>query len=492
MSVHTINAVRSGFYLDSVALMRMSVELRSVEGVDEAVLMIGTETNKTIMRDASLLTVVGESAGSGDLVIAVAAQSEEACDAALLKAESVLAARNAATSEHQDYAPRTLSGALDSGIEANLALISTPGQFAVREARLSLERGLNVMVFSDNIPVEDEVMLKRLARERGLLMMGPDCGTAYLNGTPIAFANAVRHGSVGVVSASGTGLQEVAVLLDRAGYGLSHGIGVGGRDLSDAVGGISTLAALDLLDRDPSTQNVIVISKPPGQETLGRITERLRSMQKPVKVCFLGDEGVHVGVETAATLEGVVELTLGTEPLSERSVTGNPTPGRILGLFTGGTLCAEAQVVMRAEGIACHSNVPVGADAGPQAAAHLFDLGSDEYTQGRPHPMLEPAVRESHFDKALSDPDVAVILLDVVLGFGAHREPAQTLVECLSRRAAEHEATVIAYVLGTDGDPQVRTRQEAFLKAAGVTLAKTNADAARLAASLVNEQPVSG
>ena len=173
-------------------------------------------------------------------------------------------------------------------------------------------------------------------------------------------------------------------------------------------------------------------------------------------------------------------------------MTGNPTPGRILGLFTGGTLCAEAQVVMRAEGIACHSNVPVGADAGPQAAAHLFDLGADEYTQGRPHPMLEPAVRESHFDKALSDPDVAVILLDVVLGFGAHREPAQTLVECLSRRAVEHEATVIAYVLGTDDDPQVRTRQEAFLKAAGVTLAKTNADAARLAASLVNEQPVSG
>lgn len=487
MSVQTVNAVRSGFYLDSVALMRMSVELRSVEGVDEAVLMIGTETNKTIMRDASLLTDVGESAGSGDLIIAVAARSEEACDAALLKAESMLAARNSATSEHKDYAPRTLSGALDSGIEANLALISTPGQFAVREARLSLERGLNVMVFSDNIPVEDEVRLKELATKLGLLMMGPDCGTAYLHGTPIAFANAVRHGSVGVVSASGTGLQEVAVLLDRAGAGLSHGIGVGGRDLSDAVGGISTLAALDLLDGDPNTQQVIVISKPPGQETLGRITERLRRMRKPVKVCFLGDEGVHAGVDTATTLESVVELALGTEHVGGEVGPVTPTPGRIVGLFTGGTLCAEAQVVMRAEGIACHSNVPVGADAGLQAAAHLFDLGADEYTQGRPHPMLEPAVRESHFDKALSDPDIAVILLDVVLGFGAHPDPARVISECLKRRPAGERTAVIAYVLGTDGDPQIRTRQEAMLKSVGVTLARTNADAARLAAALVNE-----
>ncbi|MEM7407664.1 MAG: hypothetical protein AAF458_20400 [Pseudomonadota bacterium] len=288
-----LNVVRPGFYLDSVALMRIAAQLKNLPGIDEAVLMIGTDANKQILNDAGVFDAASGHATPTDLIIAVRGVDEAAVAACLDAADQALAGPASRTAVTERVLPRTLDGALQQLPNANLALISTPGEFAVREARRALDAGLNVMLFSDNVGAQDEVALKTRANANDLLVMGPDCGTAYLGGVPVAFANAVAPGSVGIVAASGTGLQEVAVLLDRAGSGVSHGIGVGGRDLSDAVGGLSTLAALDLLATDLATEQIIVISKPAGWGPVARVRDRAAGLGKPVTFCFLGgDEDV--------------------------------------------------------------------------------------------------------------------------------------------------------------------------------------------------------
>lgn len=487
------NTVRSGFYLDSVALMRMSAELCAAAGVEQAVLMIGTDTNKEIMRNAGLLSGEGGGAGPGDLIIAVCCTDDASADAALEIASTLLEARSPASEGDGPGAPRSVSGALASQPDANLVLVSTPGAFAAREARAALRQGLNVMLFSDNVSLEEEIELKTEAHAAGLLVMGPDCGTAYLAGVPIAFANAVRQGDVGIVAASGTGLQEVAVQLHNAGLGLSHGIGVGGRDLSDDVGGISTLDAIDLLDADPSTKHILIISKPPGAKTTDAVFERLGRTTKPAYACMLGlDEAraAKASVPMATTLKGAAELIPGVK---ERlaAETGEEAPettakhGAIHGLYTGGTLCAEAQVIMSEAGIAAQSNAPVrkGIDL-PDTHHVITDLGADEFTQGQPHPMLEPAVRVGPLTSSLQDSSVAVVLVDVVLGFGAHPNPAQAVVETIKAASGKAGPTVVAYVCGTDADPQGYAGQVKALRDVGVLVARSNSDAVHLAMRL--------
>jgi FdrA protein len=485
------NLIRSGFYLDSVALMRTSSALKQQSGVDEAVLMIGTEPNKQILREAGVLDeAVAEHAGPSDLIIAVAAEDEAAAHSCIAAAEKALDDRQTTVDEHQQFQPRSLDSARKLLPDANLALISTPGPFAVREARGALTQGLNVMLFSDNISVEDECALKQLAAERGLILMGPDCGTAYVQGIPIAFANVVAKGHIGIVAASGTGLQEVAVQLSHADAGVSHGLGVGGRDLSDAVGGLSTLTALDWLEQDSETHQVVLISKPPGAATAAKIYARLRTYSKPVSVCFLGATDAPDGIRNAATLEGVAALaTTGaanTHAVSH-AARAEAHPGLVAGLFCGGTLCAEAQVIFAQAGRTWSSNVPIGADTphiswpAPHYDHHvLLDLGADEFTLGRPHPMIEPEVRREPLTHFLDDDSVSVVLVDVVLGYGAHANPAQVIVDVLRERCAP-APTVIAYVCGTDADPQNKQAQSAALANAGVVLAPSNAEAARMA-----------
>src|SRR5690606_14776291 len=125
-----------------------------------------------------------------------------------------------------------------------------PGVYAAFEAFRALENNLNVMMFSDNVTVEDEIKLKDLAVKKDLLMMGPDCGTAIINGVGLCFANKIKRGPIGLVAASGTGLQEVTVLIDQFGGGISQAIGVGGRDLSKDVMGRMTLHAINALNAD--------------------------------------------------------------------------------------------------------------------------------------------------------------------------------------------------------------------------------------------------
>jgi FdrA protein len=460
-----VNRVERGRYLDSVALMRVSRRLEALDGIEAAALMIGSPSNKALLAGAGLLAGEGEGATPNDLIVAVKARDERSASQAMTQAQTLLL-NSVPETGGSSTRLRSLSAALEALPQANLALISVPGEFAAYEARTALERGLHVLVFSDNVPLEDEASLKRLAHERGLLLMGPDCGTALIGGMPLAFANAVPRGDIGIVSASGTGLQEVSSLIARMGGGLSHGIGVGGRDLDARVGALGTLAALDALEQDAATTKIVLISKPPAPEVAQRVLERLRRSAKPCVVCFLGLEGNRGQSPIfAVTLTEAAERAIGRVlPRAPHPPIVRPASSGVKGLYCGGTLCAEAELIFRRKGL----------------AGEFVDLGADEYTRGRPHPMIEPEIRNDHLRRAMADPQTGVILLDVVLGYGAHENPAAILCKAITRGK-----TVIASVTGTEQDPQVWSRQAAILREAGVILAASNAHAAELAASLV-------
>jgi FdrA protein len=490
-----INRVREGFYLDSVALMRIAQQLQAIAGVESAALMIGTPANKEILADAGLLTGEGGGATPRDLIIAIRTASEPARQATLSEAEALLRRPGFGESEGGGWRPKTLRSAVQALPGANLALISVPGEFAANEARRALREGLHVLLFSDNVSLEDEVALKEEARERGLLLMGPDCGTALINGVPLAFANAVPRGEVGIVAASGTGLQEVSSLIARMGGGVSHGIGTGGRDLHEAVGGITTLAAIDALDGDAATKRIVLLSKPPAPPVAAAVLRRVTRSAKPFTLCFLGLERMELppNAKAADTLQEAAEEALGLS-LAEHSEPAGDVEGEasragwVRGLFAGGTLCAEAQAILCRAGHEIHSNAPIpGVRPLPPQAPHghlLLDLGADEYTRGRPHPMLDPEPRNALLADALGDPAVGVILLDVVLGYGAHADPAAGLAWTVAA-AGKDRPPVVTSVCGTEGDPQGRSGQIETLRRAGILVAPCNAAAARLALRLI-------
>jgi succinyl-CoA synthetase alpha subunit len=381
---------------------------------------------------------------------------------------------------------------------ANLALISTPGPYAAAEAWKALKRGLHVLLFSDNVPIGQEIELKRAAHRRGLLLMGPDCGTAILDGAPLGFANAVRRGRVGLVGASGTGLQQVSCLLDRLGEGVSQVIGVGGRDLDERVGGLMMRAGIQRLAADPGTAVIGLVSKPPAPAVAQGVLEAATASGKPVVVCFLGGDPSIVrdrGACPAATLDEAATLCAaharGDSPdraaplawspdLAARAdaLAGRFAPGQrwIHGLYSGGTLCQEAALVLR-----------------ELSGAHAcVDLGADEFTLGRPHPMIDFRLRNEKILAAAKEPAAAVILLDVVLGYAAHPDPAGALLPAIrvaraQAAAAGRHVVFVASVCGTPADPQPLAAQEEALTKAGVLLAPSNALAARLAARLVAE-----
>jgi FdrA protein len=455
-----LTRVVRGRYLDSVGLMRISRKLSAQAGVTEAAVMIGSDTNKRLMRDSGLLDDAAEAARPADLVVGIKASDAASAEAALGELEAMLA--HGASSATSQGLPRMrgLRAATQALPGANLALVSIPGEFAAAEAASALRAGLHVLLFSNNVSLEDERRLKELARERGLLLMGPDCGTSLVNGVPLAFANVVPRGNVGVVAASGTGLQEVTTLIARAGGGISHGIGVGGRDLRDEIGGITTLMALDALDADPATTHIVIISKPPAARVAEAVLGRIARSRKTFTVCLLGrsELALPANARRASTLREAAELAL------------------------GGTLCAEAQLVLLAARERVASNAPVpGAESNAAQGAHsIVDLGADEFTRGRPHPMIEPAIRNAPLLEALGDAQTGVVLLDVVIGHGADADPAGVVALALASASRVH-APVIASVTGTDADPQVYSRQARTLEGVGVIVAPSNAHAAELA-----------
>ena len=486
-----LNHVRKGMYFDSVALMRIAQQVKALPRVTEAGLMIGTPANRDILAEAGILADDGNAAGPGDIIVAVGAASQDAAEAAIAAAVRMLeeSRRSTSGSEDSHWQPRTLPTGLAALPDANLALVSVPGDFAAAEAHKALALGLNVMIFSDNVDLADEVALKQSARERGLLVMGPDCGTAIIGGVPIAFANVVPRGDIGVIGASGTGIQEVTTLIAKSGGGISHAIGTGGRDLKAEVGGVTTLMAIDLFDADPATRHIVLISKPPAESVARSVLTRVGRSTKSFTICFLGARGLAVpaNAKLAPTLEAASLLALGRAEIGPGTVTALTSPANggmfVTGLFAGGTLCSEAQIVALELGAPVASNVPVPGAAKLDAGAgrhRLIDLGDDEFTRGRPHPMIEPTVRDEPLLAALSDPQVGVVLLDVVLGTGGHSDPAGHLAATLKCRPPQGPH-IVASITGTAGDPQGLAAQTRTLIAAGVHVAPSNAAAARLA-----------
>jgi len=415
-------------------------------------------------------------------LISVRASTEAAANHALARVEELLTASRDLGQARQDMLPRTTISAARKSAATNVALIAVPGAQAAMEAHQALSAGLHVFLFSDGVPVDDEVALKRRARDRGLLVMGPECGTAIINGVGLGFANRVRRGAVGVVGASGTGIQELTTLIHRLGSGVSHAIGTGGRDLHAAVGGLTTLQGIAALGGDPETRVLLIVSKPSSPAVADTVLRAAVETGKPVVACLLGYDGATPrGVHSTATLEeaatAAVKLTAGTGPDLERPrVPASGARGAIRGFFTGGTLCDEARRL-------------VG-----DAPAHRFvDFGSEEYTRGRPHPIIDPSLRNAAIVAAGDDVGISVLLLDLVLGDCAHSDPAGALRPALAEARARRrgrDLAIVGHVVGTGDDPQGLERQEEELRKAGVLVCASNRIAALTARAIAEGRDV--
>jgi FdrA protein len=501
-------------YRDSVSLMQLSAKLGELAGVRQASAIMATAGNLALLREAGL-AVADIETGPNDLLIALEGE-EEALQAALDWAEAELSRAPAAARQGavRRTPPRSLAMALPELATANLALISTPGEYAAAEAMKALRLGLNVMLFSDNVALEDEIELKRYARAHDLLVMGPDCGTVIIGGVPLGFANMLRRGEIGAIAASGTGLQQVTCLIDRWGQGISHAIGTGGHDLHASVGGITMLQGLEALAADPETGVIVLISKPPHPEVAERVLDAAAKCGKPIVVNFLGadpDTVRRADVHPVRTLEDAARLAValagggadaetGEAPAENAPEVPQLVPGQkyIRGLYSGGTFCYEALLLLSETFGAVASNTPLDpegmlTDVWQSERHTVVDLGDDAFTRGRPHPMIDQTLRKERILQEAADPEVAVILFDVVLGYGAHPDPAPELAAALEQAralagAAGRQLAFVGSVCGTAGDPQVLARQEAVLREAGVLLAESNAQAVRLAAAIAARQ----
>jgi FdrA protein len=499
-------------YRDSVSLMQISARIGALAGIRQASVVMATEGNLALLREAKLVAASMQAASS-DLLVVLEGDTDEAIERALAAADDALAgaAQSSAGAAPDALSPRSIAMGITAFAEANLALVSTPGEYAAAEALKALRLGLHVMLFSDNVSLADEVMLKREAARRGLLVMGPDCGTAIVGGIPLGFANVVQRGPVGVVGASGTGMQQVTSLLDRAGVGVSHALGTGGRDLRSEVGGATMLQAIDELAADSATRVIVLVSKPPAPEVAARVLERAAAAGKPVVVCFLGARARSLergNVVAAGTLEEAAgmaaALARGQRPeraAASPSADFDLPPFKagqayLRALYSGGTFCYEASLLLSDAVRGVYSNTPVGgalelADVWTSQAHTLIDLGDDAFTRGRPHPMIDHRLRNERLLREAEDPQVRAILFDVVLGHGAHADPAAEMLPALEQAnaIARRDGRTIAwvgFVCGTERDPQGLARQEASLRQAGVILAGSSAQAVRSAIRVIN------
>jgi len=470
-------------YADSVRLMSISRSMRKRDGVSRCEVAMGTPANLELLAG---LGAVAE-ARPGDLVIAVDAEDGVGAEALAL-AEQGLASLHSDAGDGQSVRarPRSLPLAARELDGANVALISVPGDYATLEAQQALSAGMHVFLFSDHVPLDVELELKRRGAELGLLVMGPECGTAMLGGIGLGFANVVRPGSVGIVAAAGTGAQESACLLDAAGVGVSHIVGVGGRDLSREIGGIMFRQGMRLLAEDEATDTLLLVSKPPSPDAVHALGDAV-PVDVRVVAAFVGWDGKEEDVpfEVHPTLEAGAAAAAGVEPADVSALElaidarrGGAAGRLLLGLYCGGSLAHEAVTILEPELGPLAGNVGHG-PAGDGDGHALFDLGEAEYTRGRPHPMVDLEVRIGMLERAGADRRVGCVLLDVVLGHGGHPDPAGGLAPAV--REVAQDALVIAHVCGTPDDPQDSRRQEATLVAAGALVAPSNAAAARLA-----------
>ncbi|MFI6830139.1 hypothetical protein ACIBG5_23790 [Kribbella sp. NPDC050241] len=497
-------AVRKNSYKDSVRLLEATRAILGSPGVSWGWALMATPANLETLAEQGIAGDV-EGAAANDLVLAVRAEDDDSATAALETASETLFAATAQEADGDVPNATDLGEALAERPDANVAIISVPGSYAALETHKALTAGLNVLLFSDNVPLQEEIELKQRARDLGRLVMGPGAGTAMIAGAGLGFANRVSAGPVGIVAAAGTGAQEVMSLLDRWGIGVSHVIGVGGRDLSPEVGGLMAESALRALDADERTQAILLVSKPPSREVAERL---LKVPSKPTVAALMGlrdslSTPDHVTVvntlergaaETIALVGGSTpDLVQGTAEQVASLITGlAPTRRKVVGLYSGGTLCYEALTIATDHLGPIHSNVPLDKSLTVDSAkpdSHLFlDLGEEEYTVGRPHPMIDPQARIEFLERQVDDDGVAAVLLDVVIGDGAHDDPAGMLAPAIEKVTGSG-AIVVAYVLGTELDPQGFASQQETLRRAGCIVTETAARAALAASAIALRDP---
>ena len=512
--------VKRNAYFDSITLMKIASSLTNMSGISDAAAIMATPPNLQLLTEAGLTPPLTEgNPGPGDVLIVVRATDDNSANNALQAAEEQLSQRPISSSDETSSSPqqpRSIEQAAQLHPDAKIAVISVPGPYAALEADRALRNGLHVFLFSDNVSLEDEIALKHLARERNLLLMGPDCGTAMLNGAALGFVNVVPSGPIGIVGASGTGIQQIMSLIAQQRCGVSQAIGCGGRDLSEAVGAITTLQGLRLLQEDDATEVIVLVSKPPAPAVAQRVLESAARGRKPIVVCFVGADTEALesrfgdaiivtrtladAAQRAVSIYGGTELTTGTWTTSTRKPTspivgGSSSHGqRLAALFSGGTLCDEAMHLWL-EGTAqgkkldpIYSNIPLKpqwriVEGRPIQGHYAIDFGSDEYTRGRPHPMIDPSLRLKHFQEAASDPTIGVILLDIVLGYCSHPDPASVYAPAIRTARVQAQRTgrrltCVISLCGTEGDPQRLSLQNQQLRDAGAEVFTSNADAA--------------
>ncbi|WP_182406272.1 acyl-CoA synthetase FdrA [Psychrobacter sp. GP33] len=504
--------ILSGVYSDSMTLMALSTKVNKLPGVEKAMIGMGTAMNKAVISDVGLMSPEIEAASTSDMIYVVECETEEMCAEVLAKIDELRTASVADQNQETSY--RSLDKAIEDS-DSNLVIISVPGEYAAAEARKALNKDKNVMMFSDNVSVEDELALKQLAHEKGLLVMGPDCGTAIINNVGLCFANAINEGSVGVVAASGTGAQELSVQVDALGGGISQLIGVGGRDLSEDIGGIMMIDGLKMLVQDDQTKVIVLVSKPPAEAVAVKVLEVAKGIDKPIVACFIGDTStesdatensanLHFTNNTLEAAKKAVQaagISVDTDTKSydfdyeKINSSFAKTQKFIRGVFCGGTICDEVFYILKDATDNVVSNVaknakdqlPVGATSHDNA---LLDMGSDEFTSGRPHPMIDPTARNARLIKEAQDPETAVILLDFVLGYGSNDDPVGAATDSIQQayEAAgngKRSLQIVAYVLGTDRDPQGKRSQISQLKDLGVHVVDSVVDMGNVALKMI-------
>lgn len=495
--------IKKGSYQDSVVLMLLTNKISAMEGINKVSIMMATPANKDIFMASGLDTEELKAAGANDMAIVVDTDNEEIMEKILAEAEEFLI-NQASKGSKKEAAEQVKSweGALDKLPDANLAVISIPGIYAAVEADRALDENLNVFMFSDNVTLEDELYLKKKAHDKGLLVMGPDCGTGIIQGVPIAFTNNVTPGGIGIVGASGTGIQELTTIIDRLGEGVTNAIGTGGRDLSTTIGGITMLDAINAMAEDEDTKVVIIISKPPAKEVRDMIVRRLENFNKPVVSLFLGekpevykkdfyhaytlDEAARISVKLIRNEEIKLEVF---KPSVEGGF-AKEEKKTIKGYYSGGTLAAEAAMLIKDT---LELSVGIGKQHGfmLNTDGHVvIDLGDDVYTQGKPHPMIDPTKRAECMKEAADDPSTGVILFDLVLGYGSHEDMAAALLPSIEKLKAKavvenRKLYFVATVCGTKKDIQRYDYQVNIMEEAGVVVCESNKQAVETALHLI-------
>jgi len=489
--------IKKGSFQDSVSLMIISRKLSERPEVDQVSVMMGTPANKAMLDSTGFWHDDFVEATPNDICVAVRTHDDQPGILELIREQlekELSAIASASGSSQQLLKARRWESACQKLPQANLLLVSVAGEYAASVAKEGLLAGKNVMMFSDNVPLEQEVELKTLAREKGLIVMGPDCGTAMIAGSPLAFANVLPDGGIGVIGASGTGIQEVTSQIALHQQGISHAIGLGGRDLSAEVGGISALTALEMLAADDATRVIAFVSKPPSPQVRTRIINAMQKVGKPVVALFLGnkpEQRREGNVWLANSLSDAAQLAVLLMRVAQQRLIQPEVAGKgIYGLYAGGTLAAEAAMLLSA-GLGVPVSESHAAGVMLDAQGHrIVDLGDDSYTLGRPHPMIDPTTRSIEIEKLAAMPDVGVLLLDVVLGYGACADPAGAVVEAVEQVRATRNAPLvtIATLTGTDADPQGRSGQTDILRDAGIAVVETLEEAVLLAISLTHHQ----